>query len=620
MLADHIPKSPALSADWLGAVFFAKRSCNEAFGLWTAQQRQLFSCAGFDARLLHPLALYAWHSCEGAGPLTPLAVKPWSPKLGLKAAVAETEQWLIRLKLFACSGGYPIADTWLGAERVAGLDFAPLTTLDEILAERVAMRNCLHTYIDKVARGACRLFAVKAAGQSVATIEIVTDAAGRLRIGQLKGPGNTAVTADVRRATQAWLRGQRKQRTRRVRGAPGETATALFARLLEPYRQATGASESRSRDAQSFGALSEQLTLLKRWICAAPARQPQASGSARGARLQGHAVRRALRARLGAEIYSSWFLPLEFESFDGRVVRASVPVRFLKRWIEAHYAQDLIACCAEEFVGTEAVEIVLREPCTQVGTHEHQPPVSRTAVWRFEGSPLDRHASLDSFVTGTGNLAAHAAAVGIVRAAPARGQQEPVYIQGGEGLGKTHLQNAIARELQRCVPGMRVLYMTAERFRSQFTESVKRNASMAFEENFSTVDTLLVDDLEFVRNGWVERAFAQLLATLLDEGRRVVLASRRPLGDLHGLGAPLRRRLQRGLTVGLAPMDRSLRHMVLHQRVAAKRAAEPSFEVSDEVMARLADSPRNGRALEVAVNRLFLAWRASQAPQARCRR
>jgi chromosomal replication initiator protein len=245
--------------------------------------------------------------------------------------------------------------------------------------------------------------------------------------------------------------------------------------------------------------------------------------------------------------------------------------------------------------------------------------VSRATAWRFEGSPLDRHASLDTFVTGAANLAAHAAAVGIVRSAPAGGEQEPVYIQGGEGLGKTHLQNAIARELQRCVPAMRVLYMTAERFRSQFTESVKRNASMAFEENFNTVDILLVDDLEFVRRGWVERAFAQLLATLLDEGRRVVLASRRPLNAQQGLEAPLRRRLQRGLTVSLAPMDRDMRHMVLHQRVAEKRAAEPCFEVPDEVITRLADSPKNGRTIEAAVNRLFLTWRASRASQARCR-
>jgi chromosomal replication initiator protein len=533
--------------------------------------------------------------------------------------VAETEQWLIRLKLFACSGDYPIADTWLGAERVAGLDFAPLTTLEEILAERVAMRNCLHTYIDKVGRGACRLFAVRAAGQSVASIEIVTDAAGRLRIGQLKGPGNTAVTADVRRATQAWLRGQRKLRARRARSACGETATAMFARLFEPYRQATGAPESRSSDAHSFGALNEQLTLLKRWICAAPVRQAQEPGPTRGAWLQGQAVRRALQARLGDDVYSSWFLPLEFEGFDGRVVRASVPVRFLKRWIEAHYAQDLIACCAEEFVGTQAVEIVLREPRAQAGTHERQPPTPRAAAWRFEGSPVDRHASLDTFVTGAANLAAHAAAVGIVRCAPTGGQQQPVYIQGGEGLGKTHLQNAIAREVKRCVPGMRALYMTAERFRSQFTEAVKRNASMAFEENFRTVDILLVDDLEFVRKGWVERAFAQLLATLLDEGRRVVLASRKSLSDQHGLGAPLRRRLQRGLTVSLAPMDRDMRHRVLRQRVAEKRAAEPCFEVPNAVMARLANSPKNGRTIEAAVNRLFLSWRALQASQARCR-
>jgi chromosomal replication initiator protein len=629
MLADHIPKSPLISANWLGAVFHAARSCNEAFGLWIAQQRQLFLCDGFDAAVLQPLALYAWHSCDGRSPLNPLAVKPWSIKLGIKSAVAETEQWLIRLKLFACSGNYPLADTWLDAGRVAGLDFAPLTSLEQIMAERVAMRNCLHTYIDKVARGACRLFAVRAGSESIASIEVVADASGRLRIGQMKGPGNTAVAADVRRAAQAWVRGQRKRRGKEAPGRGAETATVMFRRLFEPYRQATGEAESGGKGTLNFSTLNEQLTLLKRWIDAASALQqtPDAVRPARYARRQGNAVRRALRARLGDDIYASWFLSMEFESFDGRVVHASVPVGFLKRWIEAHHIEDLVACCAEEFIGAERIEIVLREPRIEA----HNPPERQCQVSplgpaprlgrssaRFEGSPLDRRFRLDTFLTGPCNLVAHAAAVQIVQSALAGGSQvlAPVYIQGGEGLGKTHLQNAVAGELQRRAPGLRVLYMTAERFRSQFTESVKRNASMSFEETFSTVDILLVDDLEFVRKGWVERAFEQLIATLLDAGRRVVLASRRPLADLRGLGAPLRRRLQLGLIANLAPMDQSLRHDVLRKRVEEKRAIDPCFAVGDEVIARLAASRKNGRTLAAAVDRLFVAWRMSEVQDA----
>ena len=69
-----------------------------------------------------------------------------------------------------------------------------------------------------------------------------------------------------------------------------------------------------------------------------------------------------LRARLGEEIYKSWFASMEFETFDGRVVRATVPVKFLKNWIQSHYADDLLECCGAEFSGVERVDVMLRQP------------------------------------------------------------------------------------------------------------------------------------------------------------------------------------------------------------------------------------------------------------------
>ena len=69
-----------------------------------------------------------------------------------------------------------------------------------------------------------------------------------------------------------------------------------------------------------------------------------------------------LRARLGEDIYKSWFASMEFESFDGRVVRATVPVKFLKNWIQSHYSDDLLECCAAEFSGVERVDVALRQP------------------------------------------------------------------------------------------------------------------------------------------------------------------------------------------------------------------------------------------------------------------
>lgn len=69
-----------------------------------------------------------------------------------------------------------------------------------------------------------------------------------------------------------------------------------------------------------------------------------------------------LKDRFGEDIYSSWFSSLEFGSFDGEVLIATVPVKFLKRWIIAHYYDDLLECCANELEGVQRIDIILRYP------------------------------------------------------------------------------------------------------------------------------------------------------------------------------------------------------------------------------------------------------------------
>ena len=370
------------------------------------------------------------------------------------------------------------------------------------------------------------------------------------------------------------------------------------------------------------------------------------SGKACNAR--GDRVRAMLRVRLGEDIYSSWFASLEFEEFDGRVVRASVPVKFLKNWIQSHYADDLMQCCAEEFTGVERVDVALRQPGfangrpadpaglgmgrpkSSTGGEQSsgearrivvQPPtagaiVGRTHVNGFEGSPLDPRYTFDSFVVGPANRMAHAAAIQVAETvfAEERGFN-PLYLHASVGLGKTHLQHAIAWEVKRRAPKANVLYLTAERFRYQFVEAIKSQDAMAFKDKFRSIDLLLVDDLEFMRGEKTEQEFEHIINALLDGGKQVVVASARPPVQLDGLNDRMRSRLQRGLVTEISPMDAGLRLKVLEKRAQEKRAADPSFEISSEVVALLADRlTESGRELEGAINRLYLTWQLMRAP------
>ena len=221
---------------------------------------------------------------------------------------------------------------------------------------------------------------------------------------------------------------------------------------------------------------------------------------------KGQKTRAMLRARLGDDIFLSWFHTLEFESYEAQTVKVSVPVKFLRTWIQSHYADDLLACCRAEFKGADKVEVVLRQPGGNAnarpqegqpaapndttngarnGAHaEHgqrgpsilttAPAAGRTSVGGFEGSPLDPRYTFESFVVGSSNRMAHAGATQVAETALGEAPGfNPLYIHSAVGLGKTHLLHAIAWEVKRRAPNAQVLYLTAERFRYQFVEALR---------------------------------------------------------------------------------------------------------------------------------------------------
>jgi chromosomal replication initiator protein len=355
----------------------------------------------------------------------------------------------------------------------------------------------------------------------------------------------------------------------------------------------------------------------------------------------GGKARAMLRARFGEEVYGSWFHLMEFESFDGRTVRASLPTKFLQNWIQAHYADALLECCKAEFQGAERLDIAVREygvagraaigaPATAIGRSKPAaeparpaarfgaavPLGTRTSVNGFEGSPLDPKYTFESFVEGKANRIALAVATQVAATVlDDRRQFNPLFLHSAVGLGKTHLLHAIAWEAKRRLDKAQVLYLTAERFRYQFVEAVRSQDAMAFKEKFRAIDILLIDDLEFMQGEKTEQEFEHIINSLLDGGKQVVVASAKPPAQLDRLNDRMRSRMQRGLVTEIGEFDEELRLKILERRVHEKRTADPAFEVSGAVLKLLADRlTENGRELEGAINRLYLTWQLTHAP------
>ncbi len=622
-LANHIPSTPLEAASWLHAIFYASRACSEAFGLWIARQRRLFA-GPLDGRVVRPLALYAWHSLETGNPLSRLTAEPWSPEQSIKSTVAAAGCWLARLKLAVHCGGHPIPDTWLAPGRVAGYDFVALTTWDDIMAERVAMRNCLHTYVDKVASGACRLFSIRSNGTSLATLELAAGKDGVPGIVQLKGPGNSTAAPEVQSAARAWLASQPGRRAPpEPRRMSREDAAATLQHLLAGYLEATSAPDKGRRAIWSFHILEQQLQHVVARI-SAPLRPPprpphdRPAGGPAAAPVRANVTERlrtALRARLGEETFVNWLRALEVEAFDGHTVQVSVPARFLMAWIETHYADDLLACCAREIDGARRVDITVRA-YGAAGRGAARPPAPAAAPLRPESSPLDPRSTFTSFVVGSANRLAHAAALQVAEEhAAAERTFNPLYLHSGVGLGKTHLLNAIAWHARLRNPAVRLLHVTAERLRNQLADALAANAAPSFRDQCCRFDYLVIDDIEYLCDERVAPLLEYILGTMLDAGRQVVLGSSRLPAELVGLSERTRVRLQRGLVAEMAPMDPALRCAVLARLVEEKQAGEPAFTVPRPVLELLADClETGGHELRGAVNQLYLTWQLTHEP------
>jgi len=346
-------------------------------------------------------------------------------------------------------------------------------------------------------------------------------------------------------------------------------------------------------------------------------------------------VKRRLRAELGEDIFASWFGRLELDSVVEGCAYLSVPTRFLKSWIESHYADRVLAVYRSEANDVERVVIGVRNTLGRDAAPPRRasdPPRATPAAApqagaiaagelkapaaiavpqeeRGEGSdlggaPLDPRLTFESFIVGRSNALAHAAADRVAHAQNGQVIYNPLYLHAGVGLGKTHLLHAIGHEMRS--QGRRVIYLTADRFMYGFVASLKAQTSLAFKERLRGIDLLIIDDVQFIQGKQIQQEFGHTLNALIDAGRQVVIAADRPPSDLESLDERVRSRLAGGLVVEVGALDEALRASILTTRIEALKAIHPAFEVGPNVIAYVARSiTANGRDLEGAVNRLL---------------
>ncbi len=334
------------------------------------------------------------------------------------------------------------------------------------------------------------------------------------------------------------------------------------------------------------------------------------------------AVREDLKREFGDTVFRHWLEPLSIAGRDGQTVQLALPTRFKRDWVESNYREQVRSIWRRHDATVESLQLIVAAPKAPtaglpeesqgfVSTVSDSVPAEPATPGRASGQGtgfaatlagthgLDPRYTFENFVVGQPNELAYAAAR---RVAESRDVLfNPLFLYGGVGLGKTHLMHAIAWALSRNHPDRTVLYISAEKFMYAFVKALRFQDTLAFKEQFRSVDVLMIDDFQFIAGKeHTQEEFFHTFNALIDLNRQIIISADKSPHQLQGIEERMKSRLNWGLVADVHPTTFELRLGILQQRVDRM-----GVKISNDVLEFLAHRiTANVRELEGALNRL----------------
>jgi chromosomal replication initiator protein len=207
--------------------------------------------------------------------------------------------------------------------------------------------------------------------------------------------------------------------------------------------------------------------------------------------------------------------------------------------------------------------------------------------------------TFETFVIGSSNRFAHAAAVAVAEA-PAKAYN-PLFVYGDSGLGKTHLLHAIGHYAQSLYQGVKVRYVSSEEFTNDFINMIRDGKQDGFRRRYRDVDVLLVDDIQFLENKeGTQEEFFHTFNTLHNASKQIVISSDRAPKRLVTLEDRLRSRFEWGLITDVQPPELETRIAILRKKAVQEGLNAPP-EALEYIASRIST---NIRELEGALIRV----------------
>ena len=313
-----------------------------------------------------------------------------------------------------------------------------------------------------------------------------------------------------------------------------------------------------------------------------------------------HEILNHLKAKVNPQSYQTWLRPTRFSHAAQDTLVVRVPNREFQDWIQEHYGEMILEALGRLQLGFAQVTYVFEDkPERKAPENGESKAMQGKLDFESVQHQLNPRYTFDSFVVGSCNQFAHAAARAVAEA-PSK-SYNPLFLYGGVGLGKTHLMQAVGHMIKKNWKEMRLAYVSSERFTNEVINSLRYDRMVSFRDRYRNVDVLLMDDIEFIAGKErTQEEFFHTFNTLYEAQKQVVISSDCPPKEIPGVEERLRSRFAWGLTADLQAPDVETKMAILEKKAEAQKVALP-YEVVDFVANRIKASVRD---LEGALTRL----------------
>lgn len=312
-----------------------------------------------------------------------------------------------------------------------------------------------------------------------------------------------------------------------------------------------------------------------------------------------------LKNHLSEQVFTSWFQPIECDSFEGGTLVLKVPNKIFEEWIQKHYL-GLIKETLSDISSVPVEELSIRFISSPEGRRNQE--LRDVAV--ETGPFLNAKYTFENFVVGASNQFAHAASLAVAES-PAKAYN-PLFIYGGVGLGKTHLMQAIGWFIiGKPRKNLKVVYVSSENFTNELITAIQHRKTVSFRDKYRSVDVLLIDDIQFLAGKEsTQEEFFHTFNALYDAHKQIVVSSDHPPKEIRALEERLVSRFDWGLITDIQPPDVETRIAILRKRIQTQ-----NFSVPEEITLFIANKIKfNIRELEGALTRVVAFCSLSKKP------